>query len=120
MSKSATYCRLLEEYRNKSSAEDNSASIQNQKSMLLQYVIQQGREVFHIYSNDDYIGFSTYGESVLSALWITQIPTTRKTKKSRQINGLVNEWYLEDISDNIRSILTNRRNLIQCYAIWST
>ena len=82
--------------------------------------LQQGREVFHIYSNDDYMGFSTYGESVLSALWITQIPTTRKTKKSRQINGLVNEWYLEDISDNIRSILTNRRNLIQCYAIWST
>lgn len=24
-------------------------------------------------------------------------------KKSRQINGLVNEWYLEDVSDNIRS-----------------
>ncbi len=30
-------------------------------------------------------------------------------KKSRQINGLVNEWYLEDLSDNIRSVLTNRR-----------
>ena len=80
MSKAAIYCRLSEEDRNKASAEDDSASIQNQKSMLLQYVIQQGREVFHIYSNDDYMGFSTYGESVLSALWITQIPTTRQTK----------------------------------------
>lgn len=30
-------------------------------------------------------------------------------KKSRQINGLVNEWYLEDMSDNIRSVLTNKR-----------
>lgn len=30
-------------------------------------------------------------------------------KKSRQINGLVNEWYLEDMSENIRSVLTNRR-----------
>ncbi|MBR5290188.1 MAG: recombinase family protein [Erysipelotrichaceae bacterium] len=30
-------------------------------------------------------------------------------KKSRQINGLVNEWYLEDLSDNIRSVLTDRR-----------
>lgn len=30
-------------------------------------------------------------------------------KKSRQINGLVNEWYLEDMSDNIRSVLKNRR-----------
>lgn len=26
-------------------------------------------------------------------------------KKSRQINGLVNEWYLEDLSDNIRKTL---------------
>lgn len=33
----------------------------------------------------------------------------RGNKKSRQINGLVNEWYLEDMSDNIRSVLTNRR-----------
>ncbi len=30
-------------------------------------------------------------------------------KKSRQINGLVNEWYLEDMSENIKSVLTNRR-----------
>jgi len=30
-------------------------------------------------------------------------------KKSRQINGFVNEWYLEDMSENIRSVLTNRR-----------
>ncbi len=30
-------------------------------------------------------------------------------KKSRQINGLVNEWYLEDMSNNIRSVLVNRR-----------
>ncbi|NLZ81454.1 MAG: recombinase family protein [Clostridiales bacterium] len=26
-------------------------------------------------------------------------------KKSRQINGLINEWYCEDISDNVRSVL---------------
>lgn len=30
-------------------------------------------------------------------------------KKSRQINGLVNEWYLEDMSENIRSVLDNKR-----------
>jgi site-specific DNA recombinase len=30
-------------------------------------------------------------------------------KKSRQINGLVNEWYLEDMSDNIKSVLVNKR-----------
>lgn len=30
-------------------------------------------------------------------------------KKARQINGLVNEWYLEDLSDNIRTVLTDHR-----------
>ena len=30
-------------------------------------------------------------------------------KKARQINGLINEWYLEDMSDNIKSVLTSRR-----------
>lgn len=29
-------------------------------------------------------------------------------KKSRQINGLVNEWYLEDVSDNIRSAFNSK------------
>ena len=36
MAKVALYCRLSEEDRNKVSAADDSASIQNQKSMLLQ------------------------------------------------------------------------------------
>ena len=30
-------------------------------------------------------------------------------KKSRQINGLVNEWYLEDLSENIKSVLNSKR-----------
>ncbi len=30
-------------------------------------------------------------------------------KKSRQINGLVNEWYLEDLSDNIKLVLKAKR-----------
>lgn len=30
-------------------------------------------------------------------------------KKSRQINGLINQWYLEDMSDNIRSVLLHRQ-----------
>ena len=29
--------------------------------------------------------------------------------KARQINGLVNEWYLEDLSDNIKTVLTDHR-----------
>lgn len=30
-------------------------------------------------------------------------------KKARQINGLINEWYLEDTSENIRRTLQNKR-----------
>ncbi len=39
-------------------------------------------------------------------------------KKSRQINGLVNEWYLEDMSENIKAVLTTRRQ--EGYYIGST
>ena len=42
-------------------------------------------------------------------------------KKSRQINGLVNEWYLEDLSTNIRGVLTSRRqngNHIGSFALY--
>ena len=41
-------------------------------------------------------------------------------KKSRQINGLVNEWYLEDMSDNIRSVLKNRWETIGVNGLMST
>lgn len=30
-------------------------------------------------------------------------------KKSRQINGLINEWYLDDLSQNVRKSLKNKR-----------
>lgn len=33
----------------------------------------------------------------------------RQSKKARQIGGLVNQWYLEDLSDNIRSVLDEKR-----------
>lgn len=33
----------------------------------------------------------------------------RGNKKARQINGLVNEWYLEDLSENIRMVLDLKR-----------
>lgn len=33
----------------------------------------------------------------------------RGNKKTRQINALVNEWYLEDLSENIRMVLESKR-----------
>lgn len=34
---------------------------------------------------------------------------TKGNRKSRQINGLINQWYLEDLSDNIRAVLEQKR-----------
>ena len=152
-SRVAIYCRLSEEDRNKQSETDDSNSIQNQKSMLLQYALEQGWEVYNIYSDDDYTGsdrrrpefnrlledaknrkfdivlcktqsrFTRELELVekyihgLFPIWgirfisiVDNADTANKgNKKSRQINGLVNEWYLEDMSENIKSVLTDRR-----------
>lgn len=151
--KVAIYCRLSEEDRNKLNETDDSNSIQNQKTMLLQYAMEQGWELYNIYSDDDYTGsdrrrpefnrllqdaeqhkfdiilcktqsrFTRELELVekyihgLFPMWgirfvsiVDNADTANKgNKKSRQINGLVNEWYLEDMSENIRSVLTNRR-----------
>ena len=56
MEKAAIYCRLSEEDRNKKQETDDSNSIRNQKAMLLEYSIQQGWEVYNIYSDDNYAG----------------------------------------------------------------
>ena len=153
MSKVAIYCRLSEEDRDKLNKTDDSISIQNQKTMLLQYAINQGWEVFSLYSDDDYTGadrkrpefnrllrdaeegnfdivlcktqsrFTRELELVekyihgLFPIWGVRFigladnadTANKGNKKARQINGLVNEWYLEDMSDNIKSVLTSRR-----------
>ena len=153
MEKVAIYCRLSEEDRNKKNEMDDSNSIQNQKAMLLEYSMQQGWEVYNIYSDDNYTGadrhrpefnrmledaqshkfdiilcksqsrFTRELELVekyihgLFPIWgirfvslIDNADTANKgNKKSRQINGLVNEWYLEEMSENIRAVLTSRR-----------
>ena len=135
--KAAIYCRLSEEDRNKQFETDDSNSIQNQKAMLLQYAMEQGWEVYNLYSDDDYTGsdrrrpefnrlledakahrfdivlcktqsrFTRELELVekyihgLFPIWgirfvsiVDNADTANKgNKKSRQINGLVNEWY---------------------------
>ena len=89
--KVAIYCRLSEEDRNKQFETDDSNSIQNQKAMLLQYAMEQGWELYNIYSDDDYTGsdnwlrsiytgFSLYGVFASSVLLITLIPQTKETK----------------------------------------
>ena len=151
--KVAIYCRLSEEDKNKQNKHDDSESIQNQKSLLVQYVMDRNWEIYNIYSDDDYTGADrnrpAFNQLVTDAkdkkfdivLCKTQSRFTRElelvekyihtlfpmwgirfisvvdnadtdikgNKKARQINGLINEWYLEDMSENIKSVLTNRR-----------
>ena len=148
--KAAIYCRLSKEDETKTG---ESESIQNQKSMLIQYAMEKGFELYQIYSDEDYSGIDrnrpAFNAMIRAAsehkfdvvLAKTQSRFTRDmelvekylhgkfiewgvrfiavvdhvdtgdtaNKKSRQINGLINEWYLEDLSVNVRSVLDHKR-----------
>ena len=148
--KAAIYCRLSKEDEYKIG---ESESIQNQKSMLIQYAIEKGFDIYQIYSDEDYSGIDrnrpAFNLMIQAAsehkfdvvLAKTQSRFTRDmelvekylhgkfiewgirfiavvdhvdtndtaNKKSRQINGLINEWYLEDLSTNVRSVLDHKR-----------
>lgn len=147
----AIYVRLSDEDRDKEGSID-SRSIQNQKSLLIDYAQKQCWNIYNIYSDDDYSGgdrnrpewnkmlndckdgkidivlcksqsrfsreiavveeyindrFQEWGVRFIGLVdnADTSIPSNRK---SRQINGLVNEWYLEDCSQNVRKVLRHK------------
>lgn len=151
--KVAIYPRLSEEDRYKKNETDESESIQNQKSMLIEYALEHDWEIYDIYCDEDWSGadrnrpefnrllkdaeakkfdivlcktqsrFTRELELVekyihgLFPIWgirfisiVDHADTDIKgNKKARQINGLINEWYLEDLSENIKSVFTNKR-----------
>ena len=146
----AIYCRLSKEDEERII---ESESIQNQKSMLIEYAAERGWDVYNIYSDEDYSGadrdrpgfcsliadakqgkFDTiicksqhrfardveivekYIHHYFPIWGIRFIAVTdnadtevKGNKKSRQINGLINEWYLEDLSENIRAVFNHKR-----------
>jgi len=148
------YCRLSDEDRDKKNVNDDSDSIQNQKSMLLKHALNNNWEVIDIYSDDDYSGAGVYRPDferlikdcengrINLVLCKTQSRFSRDmevierylhnkfiewgvrfvsivdnadtevkgNKKARQINGLINEWYLEDLSENVKKSLSNKRD----------
>ncbi|MBO5094544.1 MAG: recombinase family protein, partial [Lachnospiraceae bacterium] len=148
------YCRLSEEDRDKRNREDESESIQNQKSMLVTYACEKGWDIYNIYCDEDYAGsdrnrpqfnqmlrdaeagkiniilckaqarFSREMEIIEKyihgyfMIWGTRFVSivdnadtqNRGNKKARQINGLINEWFLEDLSDSIKSVLDDKRS----------
>ncbi len=151
--KAALYCRLSKEDEEMEEGKGVSESIQNQRSMLMRYAVENGYEIYQIYCDEDYSGMDrnrpAFRQMIEAAarrefdviLAKTQSRFTRDmelvekylhgkfiewgvrfiavvdhvdtadpaNKKSRQINGLVNEWYLEDLSNNVRSVLTHKR-----------
>lgn len=151
--KVAIYCRLSREDDDKLHENDESESIQNQKSMLINYAVERSWDIYNIYCDEDYSGidserpefnkllkdaeahkfdvvlcktqsrFTRDMEIVEKYLhkkfieWnirfvspVDHVDTSDKgNKKSRQINGLVNEWYLEDLSENIRKTFDSKR-----------
>ncbi len=152
MNRVAIYCRLSDEDRIKEQNQD-SESIQNQKNLLMEYAIEQGWEIYKLYSDDDWSGMDSdrpeWNRMLLDAesklfnivlcksqsrftrdmemvekylhtlfpLWgirfvgfADNADTDNKgNKKARQINGLVNEWYCEDISENIKVVFDKKR-----------
>ncbi len=147
------YVRLSDEDRNKKYVTDESESIQNQKTMLINYCVEKGWQINGIYSDDDYSGadssrpgwnrvlkdceggkcsivvcktqsrFSRDMEMIEKYIhgkfieWgvrfigvVDNVDTNIKgNKKARQINGLINEWYLDDLSDNVKATLSTKR-----------
>ncbi len=151
--KVAIYCRISHEDKNKYNDNDDSESIQNQRSLLTNYAVNKGWNIYKIYIDDDYSGMDnnrpSFKEMINDAknkridviLCKSQSRFTRDlslveeyindkfiqwgirfvtivdyvdnflkgSRKQRQINGLVNQWYIEDTSDNIRAVLDNKR-----------
>ena len=147
----AIYVRLSKEDEDKHQAE--SESIQNQKSLLTNYAIDHGWDIYGVYCDEDYSGADRFRPDfnrMLAAakqkkfqliLCKSQSRFTRDmelvekyihglfpvwgirfiavadhadtevkgNKKARQINGLVNEWYLEDLSENVRMVFDLKR-----------
>lgn len=149
----AVYVRLSDEDRNKRFADDESESIQNQKSLLVGYCKERGWDIYDIYCDEDYSGtdsdrpdfnrmladcergkidivlcksqsrFSRDMEVIEKYLhnkfseWNVRFVSVIDhadsfdcaNKKTRQINGLVNEWYCEEVSENVRKVLQHKR-----------
>lgn len=147
----AIYTRLSKEDEDKQQPE--SESIQNQKSLLVNYAVERGWDIYQIYCDEDYSGADSlrpdFNRMLQAAkekkfqiiLCKSQSRFTRDmelvekyihglfpnwgirfiavadnadtevkgNKKARQINGLVNEWYLEDLSENVRMIFDMKR-----------
>lgn len=153
MVSAAIYVRLSDEDKDKLHKEDESESIQNQKSMLVDYCKERNWNIYDIYNDENYSGtdrnrpefnrmlndckngnidivlcksqsrfsrdaviiesylhdkFVEWGVRFIGVVDHTDT-NDRTNKKARQVNALVNEWYVEEVSENIRTVLRHKR-----------
>lgn len=57
--KVAIYVRLSREDEEKQRESDESESIQNQKSMLINYAMEEAWDIYNIYCDEDYSGIDS-------------------------------------------------------------
>ena len=151
--KAALYVRLSREDRDKTRREDDSESIINQQTMLINYCREHQIAIYNIYNDEDYSGsdrerpafnrmiqdaksrkfnmvlcktqsrFARDMELVekyingLFPIWGIRFvgvvdnadSTNRYNRKQRQITSLVDQWYLEDLSENVKATLASKR-----------
>lgn len=150
--KAAIYCRLSREDPDARGGRE-AESIQNQRSMLVEYALEHDYDIHKVYVDEAYSGadrdrpgfnalihdarehrfdvvlvktqsrftrdmelvehyihgrFREWGIRFIAV--VDHADTLDRTnKKARQITGLINEWYLEDLSENVRSVLDHKR-----------
>ena len=153
MTSVAIYIRLSDEDRNKTSKEQDSESIINQRNILSEFVNERGWKIYDIYSDDDFSGSDSLRpefnrmindardrkfqvvlckslsrfardvsvvETYVNGYFIEwgirymsisdHADTSQKgNRKNIQINSLVNQWYIEDLSENIKSVMTFKK-----------
>ena len=151
--RAAIYVRLSKEDRNKLNKGDDSESIINQQTMLLDYCKEHQLDVYDIYNDEDFSGSdrerpefnrmiedarerkfsvilcktqSRFARDVevvekyingLLPIWGIRFiglvdnadSDNKANRKQRQLNSLVDQWYLEDLSENIRATLSSKR-----------
>ena len=147
------YVRLSDQDRDKINEGDESESIQNQKTMLINYCVERGWHINNIYCDEDYSGadvnrpewnkmikdceagrcntvlcksLSRFARDLevsekymhgkflewgirLVAVVDNADTSDKRNKKMIQVRNMMNEWYVADLSDNIKATLSTKR-----------
>ncbi len=128
----AIYCRLSEEDKDKKSKADDSESIQNQKIMLEKYALEQGWEIYEIYSDDNYSGANRNRPAFNKMLKDAEnhkfdiVICKDQSRFSRElemvekyINGIFSEWGIRFIGvlDNVDTAIEDNRVMRQVHGV---